>query len=96
MTKHDLVRVLCRKNTIASPDAEAAVNTFFQVIADGLREGKRIELRGFGTFQLREYDGYMGRNPRTGEQVPVPPKRLPFFKAGKAMREELNSGKGQL
>lgn len=90
MTKHDLVRDLCRKRPISHPDAEIAVATFFHEISEGLRQGKRVELRGFGTFQLREYDGYMGRNPRTGEQVPVPPKRLPFFKAGKEMKEVLN------
>ena len=91
MTKNDLVRDLCRQHNLSPPDVEMAVNAFFRVIIDGLKEGRRVELRGFGTFQIREYDGYMGRNPRTGDPVTVPPKRLPFFKAGKKMNVVLNS-----
>lgn len=91
MTKADLIRVVSVKNDLAFPDAELAVNTFFNVMSKGLKEGRRVELRGFGTFQMREYDGYMGRNPRTGEPVSVPPKRLPFFRVGKDLREALNS-----
>ena len=91
MTKADLIRVVSVKNDIAFPDAEQAVNTFFQVVSSGLKEGRRVELRGFGTFQMREYDGYMGRNPRTGEPVNVPPKRLPFFKVGKDLRDAVNT-----
>ena len=90
MTKSDLIRVVSVKNDIPFPDAESAVNVFFQAMIDGMRSGKRIELRGFGTFAIREYDGYLGRNPRTGEPVNVPPKRLPFFKVGKDMREAVN------
>jgi integration host factor subunit beta len=90
MTKADLIRVISVKNDIPFPDAEQAVNTFFRVVSTGLKEGKRIEIRGFGTFQMREYDGYMGRNPRTGETVNVPPKRLPFFKVGKDLRDAVN------
>ena len=91
MTKSDLVRWVSVKNDIQHPDAEVAVNCFFKAIADSLKEGKRVEIRGFGSFSVREYDGYMGRNPRTGEEIPVPPKRLPFFKVGKDMKEAVDN-----
>jgi len=90
MTKSDLTRVVSVKNNVQFPDAETAVNAFFQTMIDGMRAGRRIELRGFGTFQVREYGSYIGRNPRTGEPVNVPPKRLPFCKVGKEMREAVN------
>ena len=91
MTKSDLVRGGSVKNDIQFPDAEAAVNQFFKTVIEALKDGKRVELRGFGSFSVREYDGYMGRNPRTGEEIPVPPKRLPFFKVGKDMKEAVNT-----
>ena len=94
MTKSDLVRWVSVKNDIPHPDAEVAVNRFFSVVADSLKGGKRVEIRGFGSFSVREYDGYMGRNPRTGEEIPVPPKRLPFFKVGKDMKEAVNDYQG--
>ena len=90
MTKSDLVRWVSVKNDIPHPDAEKIVNRFFSAMSEGLKAGRRVELRGFGTFSTRDYDGYMGRNPRTGEPVAVQPKRLPFFKVGKDMREAVN------
>ena len=90
MTKSDLINWVSVKNYIPHPDAETAVNTFFSTVAKSLKEGKRVEIRGFGSFSVREYDGYMGRNPRTGEEIPVPPKRLPFFKVGKDLKEAVN------
>jgi len=91
MTKSDLIRWISVKNDISHPDAELAVNAMFETIMDSLREGKRVELRGFGSFSVREYDGYMGRNPRTGENIPIPPKKLPFFKVGKDMKEAVDN-----
>lgn len=90
MTKSDLIRWVSVKNEISYPEAENAVNAFFDTMTSALKEGRRVELRGFGSFAIREYDGYMGRNPRTGEVVNVAPKRLPFFKVGKEMREAVN------
>lgn len=90
MTKADLIRWVNVKTGISFRDTEMMVNSFFEAMASGLAEGKRVELRGFGTFTVREYDGYMGRNPRTGEPVSVPPKRLPYFKPGKGIRESVN------
>jgi len=90
MTKQDLIRIISVKNDLELPDAETVVNVFFNTMIEGLKSGKRVELRGFGSFSIREYDGYMGRNPRTGEPVSVPPKRLPFFKVGKEIRDAVN------
>lgn len=90
MTKSDLIRMISVKNEISYPEAEEAVNAFFDTMKNALKEGRRVELRGFGSFAIREYDGYMGRNPKTGEPCTVAPKRLPFFKVGKEMREAVN------
>jgi len=91
MTKSDLIRWVSVKNGVQYLDAEVAVNRFFDTIMNALESGKRVELRGFGSFSVRDYDGYMGRNPRTGEPIPVPPKKLPFFKVGKDMREAVDN-----
>lgn len=92
MTKSDLIRIVSVKNEIPIETTDRAVDAFFQVLAEGMKGGHRIELRGFGSFQVRDYDGYMGRNPKTGETVPIAPKRMPFFKAGKETRTALNDG----
>jgi len=91
MTKSDLIKWISRKTDILLPDVETAVNKLFETITESLMAGKRIELRGFGSFSVRDYDGYMGRNPRTGENVPVPPKKLPCFKVGKDLKEAVDS-----
>lgn len=90
MTKSDLIKEVATKNKLSVEQAERAVNKFFETLSVGLKDGRRVELRGFGTFQVRDYDGYMGRNPKTGEMVPVPPKKMPFFKTGKEVRVALN------
>ena len=90
MNKSDLMRIISVKMEIPYQQAETAVNSFFAAMADGLAEGKRVEIRGFGSFQIREYDGYMGRNPKTGDDVSVAPKIQPFFKAGKEIKNVLN------
>ncbi len=66
------------------------MNTIFECITDALEQGEGIEIRGFGSFTVRQYRAYEGRNPRTGEEVRVAPKRLPYFKVGKELRERLN------
>lgn len=73
-------------------DAERLVAAFFDTIANALARGERVELRGFGAFSVKQRRARMGRNPRTAEPVPVPEKRVPFFKAGKELRERLNDG----
>jgi len=90
MTKSEMVTWVADREKISLGEAEIAVNSFFDSMTSGLVLGKRIEIRGFGSFSVRDYDGYMGRNPRTGEPVAVPPKRLPFFKLARKMLAEMN------
>ena len=91
MTKSELIARLAAQNpTLYHRDIERLVNTIFDTITEALVVGDRVELRGFGAFSLREREGRIGRNPRTGEAVSVNAKRMPFFKMGKGMRERLN------
>ena len=91
MTKSELIARLAAQNpSLYYRDIERLVNTIFDTITEALVVGDRVELRGFGAFSLREREGRMGRNPRTGEAVSVNAKRMPFFKMGKGMRERLN------
>ncbi len=90
MNKSDLIKKVSEDLNIPHQQSEKAVNAFFSTIASSLTAAQRIELRGFGSFDVKTYDGYMGRNPKTGEDVPVPPKVLPRFKAGKEVRNILN------
>jgi integration host factor subunit beta len=71
--------------------AELIVNCIFDSMEDSLKKGERIEIRGFGSFEIRHYKAYEGRNPRTGDPVGVQPKRLPFFKVGKELKERVNA-----
>ena len=70
--------------------AKVIVDTLFDGMKESLEKGERIEIRGFGSFVVRNYGGYKGRNPKTGEIVEVPPKKLPFFKVGKELKEMVN------
>ena len=91
MTKSELIARLAAQNpSLYHRDIERLVNTIFDTITEALVVGDRVELRGFGAFSLREREGRIGRNPRTGEAVSVNAKRMPFFKMGKGMRERLN------
>ena len=90
VTKSDLVERLAEQAKLPRGKAELVVNTIFDSMVDSLREGERIEIRGFGSFEVRHYKAYEGRNPRTGEPVHVAPKALPFFKVGKELRERIN------
>ena len=90
VNKSDIVRIVSVKMGIPLATAEKAVSCFFDTITDGLADGKRAEIRGFGSFSAREYTGYTGRNPKTGEEVPIPPKVRPYFKAGKEIKNVLN------
>lgn len=92
MTKSDLVERMGQILKLPRGRAELLVNTVFEAMEAALRDGERIEIRGFGSFEIRSYKSYDGRNPRTGERVPVAPKRLPFFKVGKELRERVNDG----
>lgn len=91
MLKSDLVQALVEERKITQKQAEAAVETIFDAMRDGLRRGENIEIRGFGAFHVKQYKGYQGRNPKTGEVIPVSPKRGILFRTGKELRERINS-----
>ena len=91
MNKSELVKALADQANISLDEATLVVNTFVDSMKDSLLEGGRVEIRGFGSFKVKEYGSYAARNPRTGEKVAVEPKRLPFFRAGKELKEYLNA-----
>ena len=90
MNKSELIKNLAEENDISTDEAAMVVNIFMNSIKEALRQGDRVEIRGFGSFKLKDYGGYIGRNPKTGEVVEVEPKRLPFFRSGKELKEFLN------
>lgn len=90
MTKSELIDMLATHRQVPRQIAEEVVNIFFDEMQRTLYAGGRIEIRGFGSFQVRHYDGYTGRNPRTHKVIHVPPKRLPVFKPSKLLMERLN------
>ena len=93
MTKSELIQRLAERNPhLYMRDVEKIVDTIFNEITAALARGDRVELRGFGAFSVKERGARQGRNPRTGENVKVEAKRLPFFKTGKGLRERLNGG----
>lgn len=91
MIRSELIQKLADDNPhLLQRDVEKIVATVFEEITEALARGDRVELRGFGAFSVKKRDARMGRNPRTGEQVPVPEKHVPFFKTGKLLRDRLN------
>jgi integration host factor subunit beta len=90
VTKSELIDMVVAQGGYPRRQVEVAVNAIFDAMVECLEDGGRIELRGFGNFTVREYKSYTGRNPKTGEQVTVPNKRMPFFKVGKELRDRLN------
>jgi len=90
MNKSELIQSLSEECKITPEEAITIVDTFFDSIKAALCSDGRVELRGFGSFQMKEYKGYRGRNPKTGESVQVQPKTMPFFKTGKGLKEFLN------
>ena len=94
MNKSQLIDKLAVATNQTNKVAEGAVNIFFSNIKQSLSAGDKVEIRGFGSFLLKEYNAYVGRNPKTGDKVDVPRKELPFFRAGKDLRERVNGGEG--
>ena len=90
MNKSELIVSLARATDLSARKAQEVVDTFFDTMSNALIGGNRIEVRGFGAFSVRNYEGYTGRNPKTGAKTVVEAKRLPFFKMGKDFREGLN------
>jgi integration host factor subunit beta len=91
MNRSDLINSLKEEAALSRKDAEKIVDAFFQTISDTLAEGERVEIRGFGSFTVKDYKPYVGRNPKTGVQIEVPSKKLPFFKVGKELKERVDS-----
>lgn len=96
MTKSELIDAVAQRTKITKSRAEQVVNCVFEAMTAALERGEGIEIRGFGSFTVRHYKPYNGRNPRTGKPVPVPEKRLPFFKVGKELKELVNVGAGPI
>lgn len=90
MTKSELIDAIAARADLTKARAELVVNCVFDTMTEALKAGQGIEIRGFGSFTVRPYKPYAGRNPRTGNAVPVPAKRLPFFKVGKELKELVN------
>jgi len=96
MIRSELLAELAKENPeLRADEVERVVDVFFEEIAQRLASGGRVELRGFGAFSTREREARQGRNPRTGETVSVPGKRVPYFKPGKEMRQRLNGEQGR-
>lgn len=93
MTKSELIDAMAARSGLTKARAELVVNCVFDTMTEALKRGEGIEIRGFGSFTVRPYKPYSGRNPRTGAPVPVPAKRLPFFKVGKDLKELVNNSR---
>ena len=91
MTKSELIDAVANQTNVTKSRAEMVVNCIFDSMTTALGNGEGIEIRGFGSFTVREYKPYSGRNPRTGAAVHVASKRLPFFKVGKELKELVNA-----
>lgn len=90
MNKIDLSKTLSKDLDLPVRKADEIVDMVFTTMAKALARGERIEIRGFGSFTVKEYEGYTGRNPKSGEKISVGSKRLPFFKTGKELKEAVN------
>ena len=94
MTKSEIIEILTRKQShLSSRDVELSVKMLLETMSDTLSDGGRIEVRGFGSFSLHHRNARKGRNPKTGEQVSLPPKHVPHFKPGKELRERVNASR---
>ena len=91
MNKADLMENLRRETGLKKDKAERIVNILFEEMSNALAKGNRVEIRGFCSFYVKDYKSYVGRNPKTGEQVHIAPKKLPFFKCGKELKERVDS-----
>jgi len=90
VNKSDLITALQEKEKLTEKAATKIINLVFDGFTDALKKGGRIEIRGLWSFSVREYDGYTGRNPKTGEAKEIKPKRLPFFKVGRGLKETVD------
>lgn len=91
MNKSELVDALSQELNFSIKMSQNIIDTILEAVTAGLVAGENVEIRGFGTFTVRHYDSYIGRKPKTGEKIEVKPKKLPFFKAGKKLKEAVNA-----
>ncbi|CAO0823173.1 Integration host factor subunit beta [Desulfarculales bacterium] len=91
MNKSQLIELLTKAEGLTIKKAEMVINTMFGAVEKALVRGDRVEIRGFGSFKVKDYDGYQGRNPKTGEIIEVGKKKLPFFRVGKELKERVDS-----
>jgi len=91
MNKSDLIEALSKDAGIKTGKAEEVVKTVFNSMANALAKGDRVEIRGLGTFKVKNYDGYTGHNPKTGEPIKVKPKKLPLFKCSRELKERVDT-----
>ena len=96
MNKAELIEKVSKRVRIPSNAARVIVNSIFDSMRESLEKGEGIEIRGFGSFVVRQYGAYKGRNPKTGKTVDVPPKKLPFFKVGKELKGRVNTTEGKV
>ena len=90
MNKMELINALKNECRLTKQEAASVVELFFGTISDTLAQGDRVEIRGLCSFFVKEYESYIGRNPRTGQRVQIAPKKLPFFKIGKELKERVD------
>jgi integration host factor subunit beta len=90
MNKSQLIERIAKEEGITIKNAASVVNVVFDSMAESLSKGDRVEIRGFGSFKVKSYDSYQGRNPKTGEIIQVKEKKLPYFKVGKEMKERVD------
>jgi integration host factor subunit beta len=96
LTKADLIEEVLRISELPRKESETIVETIFESIIEALQKGDKIEIRGFGSFRTRERRGRIGRNPKTGAKVDVPPKKIPFFKPSKELKDFVNNSEGDV
>jgi len=90
MNKLEVIQTLCSTNGLSKAESAKIVSILFEQMAAALEKGDRVEIRGLCSFYVKNYEGYTGRNPKTGEQVEIAPKKLPFFKCGKDLKDRMN------
>ena len=90
MNKSELTEALAQKQKLTTKEAAKIINTLLNSMSEALGNGENVEIRGFGSLSVREYDSYTGRNPKTGKKITVKSKKLPYFKVGKGLREAMN------
>jgi integration host factor subunit beta len=90
MNKLELTQIVKKENDLTASEAKVVVDLFFNEMANALTSGKRVEIRGLCSFYVKNYKGYTGRNPKSGEKVEIKPKKLPFFKCGKELKERVD------